>query len=430
MKVLILAYDFPPLISIGGLRPYSWYKYLPVFGVKTTVVTRHWTGGYSRWQDYIMPSAKQETEVEPGKENTIIRVPFKPGLREKILMRYQQEKYSWLRKLVTYFYGYLELWGMNFDARINLFETARREISAGGYDYIIATGKPFILFKYASRLAAEFNIPWIADYRDSWTLNHVQGNYSVGPAGLIFNRFCQRMEKKFLRNARLITTAAPSYAAMMPPYFPRKNIKIIYNGYDDEIIEPLQALLPAPDKFIVAYAGTIYPMQRLEVFLEGFRLFIADTGLKPGQAEVDFWGVKEDESAVARINSFAGNLTAYMQIHNKVEYKEVMKNLCRAHVLLLLASGSDDWLNAKLFDYLALRRRILMAGNKNNVMSRIIGENEAGVSAEDAAGVADYLKNCYKMFLAGQSMIISAHNYSQFSRRNQAYVFSQLLKEK
>ena len=27
-KVIILAYDFPPYVSVGGLRPSSWYNYL------------------------------------------------------------------------------------------------------------------------------------------------------------------------------------------------------------------------------------------------------------------------------------------------------------------------------------------------------------------------------------------------------------------
>jgi len=27
-KVLILAYDFPPYVSVGGMRPYNWYRYL------------------------------------------------------------------------------------------------------------------------------------------------------------------------------------------------------------------------------------------------------------------------------------------------------------------------------------------------------------------------------------------------------------------
>ncbi len=32
-RLLILAYDFPPYVSVGGLRPYAWYKYLKEFGV-------------------------------------------------------------------------------------------------------------------------------------------------------------------------------------------------------------------------------------------------------------------------------------------------------------------------------------------------------------------------------------------------------------
>jgi len=39
-RVLILAYDFPPYVSVGGLRPYAWYRYLHEFDVFPIVVTR------------------------------------------------------------------------------------------------------------------------------------------------------------------------------------------------------------------------------------------------------------------------------------------------------------------------------------------------------------------------------------------------------
>jgi len=41
-KVLILAYDFPPYVSAGGLRPYYWYLYLKEFGVEPVVITWQW----------------------------------------------------------------------------------------------------------------------------------------------------------------------------------------------------------------------------------------------------------------------------------------------------------------------------------------------------------------------------------------------------
>ena len=33
IKVLILAYDFPPYVSVRGLRPFSWHKYFREFGI-------------------------------------------------------------------------------------------------------------------------------------------------------------------------------------------------------------------------------------------------------------------------------------------------------------------------------------------------------------------------------------------------------------
>jgi glycosyltransferase involved in cell wall biosynthesis len=54
-KVLILAYDFPPYVSVGGLRPYSWYKYFHEFGLYPIVVTRQWGNKYGNHLDYIAP---------------------------------------------------------------------------------------------------------------------------------------------------------------------------------------------------------------------------------------------------------------------------------------------------------------------------------------------------------------------------------------
>ncbi len=39
-KVLIIAYDFPPLNSVGAKRPYSWYKYFKKYNVYPIVITR------------------------------------------------------------------------------------------------------------------------------------------------------------------------------------------------------------------------------------------------------------------------------------------------------------------------------------------------------------------------------------------------------
>ena len=41
-KVLIFAHDFPPLTSIGAMRPESWFNYFKEFGLHPIIVTRNW----------------------------------------------------------------------------------------------------------------------------------------------------------------------------------------------------------------------------------------------------------------------------------------------------------------------------------------------------------------------------------------------------
>ena len=61
-RVLILAYDFPPYVSVGGLRPYAWYKYLRECGVYPVVITRQWANRYGNALDYIAAGESDEVE--------------------------------------------------------------------------------------------------------------------------------------------------------------------------------------------------------------------------------------------------------------------------------------------------------------------------------------------------------------------------------
>jgi len=67
-------------------------------------------------------------------------------------------------------------------------------------------------------LAGRYNIPWIADYRDNWTGN--QGNYAQGFLQRLLNSFYRSREKKYIANALMITTAAPTYAASLKNLHP------------------------------------------------------------------------------------------------------------------------------------------------------------------------------------------------------------------
>ena len=52
-KVLILANDFPPYVSVGGLRQYSWYDYFHKFGIYPIVVNRQCSHKHKKHLDCL-----------------------------------------------------------------------------------------------------------------------------------------------------------------------------------------------------------------------------------------------------------------------------------------------------------------------------------------------------------------------------------------
>ena len=191
--------------------------------------------------------------------------------------------------------------------------------------------------------------------------------------------------------------------------------------------EEVQHILPAVNKFVISYAGHIYPMQKLETFLEAALIFLKESKVSKNEFEIHFWGLEADTRAIDRILNFDKQLSEFVHFHNKTGYFDVMKEISISHILLLIASNSDNWLNAKLFDYLALKRPVLMIGNNTNIMSGILKETQGGIVVQSAEAAAAFILNKFKTYKLGE--INSTVNYQQYSRKSQAEKLYSALKD-
>ncbi len=428
LKVLILAYDFPPLISIGAQRPYSWYKYLPQSGIEVMVVTRFWSDKISMPEEYVQATERgSKEEKDASGNNTIIRAAFTPNARDKILLKFGYKKFVQLRKLLTYLYAYLEHFFFLFDSKSAIYREAVKAISQNKPDVIIATGEPFILFRYAHMLSTKYNIPWIADYRDGWTSN--QGNYQNGILKNRLDNFYRGREKLYVSNASLITTAAPSYAEVLHRIHPGKEIKVVYNGFDDEFFQGIDEIEPTREKFIISYAGTIYPHQNLEMFLDGLRDFIKNEHMQPAGLEVRFYGLDAQLQAKERLLNYSSDLPHFLKSEPRINYAGLIKKLRASHVLLLLSKKDANWLNAKIFDYMAVKRPIMLVENDAGILEKILMEMNAGKAFNSAEDVAQFLKDSYSKFLKGDlsEQQLNPH-YVRYSRKAQAVELARILK--
>ena len=165
-KVLILAYDFPPYVSVGGLRPSYWYENFKEMGLFPIVITRNWNPIHGNALDYIQPSKTKEIEIEETGKGILIKTPYKATLSNRLTLKGKKDPISNLLKKTSTGWNEIGQWFLPIGTKYELYKAAKNFLKDNKVDVIIATGDPFILFKYASKLSKKFNIPWVADYRD------------------------------------------------------------------------------------------------------------------------------------------------------------------------------------------------------------------------------------------------------------------------
>src|ERR1700752_4271608 len=200
-KVLILAYDFPPYVSVGGLRPYCWFKYLKEFGIHPIVVTRQWENKHGNHLDYISAGSSNESIIEESQYGTVVSAPYHPNLANKIMLKYGNTKFKLLRKIISAYYEFTQFI-FPVGPKASIYFAANEYLKKNSVDAIIATGDPFVLFKYASQLGRKYNVPWIADYRDPWSQNlNIQKN-------VFLKQWHSFFEKKYLSSVYAITTVS------------------------------------------------------------------------------------------------------------------------------------------------------------------------------------------------------------------------------
>lgn len=412
-KVLILAYDFPPYNSIGGQRPYSWYKYLSEFGIEPIVVTRHWDREIQNSIDYVKPSECQVETIQNTYLGTIIRVLFKPNLRDKMLLKYGFSKYTVLRKILTLIYQFGEFIFPMLDNRKIIYKAANNYLTQNSVDAIIATSEPFILFKYARKLSKIHNIPWCADYRDGWSTNYNRG--------LFEKQFYQIIEKSIIKSCRQIITVSDEFKYQLEKLHSKKLVEVVMNGYFPELFENLQ--VKNSEKFTLGFAGTLYNYQPIELFAKSFNFSPSITDY----ISIKFIGLNFYPEQKNRIENAFIDYKGSIETTDRLSHIDTLNELNACQLLLLPASSEQAQLYAKTFDYLALNKKILLFKNDNGALEKIILKTNSGIICNNSEEIADAIKVAFLEWQQKGKVKCNSININQYSRKEQAKKLATLL---
>jgi glycosyltransferase involved in cell wall biosynthesis len=430
-KVLVVSRSFPPQSSIAALRAGKFAKYLPQFGWDPIVLTINEVEGqppttpleidesrvvrtHFLQLDYVVPY--EIAPDGPGHK----KVPPHSSTVKRVTHSLKQAArfvYSVLAGQVLSFDG-IGWYPYAVKRGIQLLNEVKVKV-------IFSSSPPFTSHLIASYLHRKTNIPWVAEFRDLWALNH----YTRKRQPFFFME--KRIEKWVMRGSSLLVTVSEPLARDMETLHLRR-VTVIPNGFDDEDYAGVVPLYP---KFIITYTGALYRgKQDTSPLFEAVKALQKEAKICPGNFEIRFFGrnvIREVSSMVDRYH-----LRDLVKVYGFVPFRESIRRQKESTALLLLGWNDprDKGIyTGKIFEYLGAGRPILAVGLKDGVVDRLLSESGAGVMLSEVSeikGIIDKWLEEFRTFGEVTSYYKpSKAVIARFTRRKQTERLAVLLDE-
>lgn len=398
-RMLLVALFFPPRNHIAGYRSGCFAKFLPENGWLPTVLCEDWPQGSPNYDPHFVGVLPDEVTVHR------VLVPKPRGFRERF----------WLRKAGQYLWPHRVplLWSER--AREKLHQLLARE----KFDAVWATSDPMAPLALAEEAATRMGVPWIADIRDSYNVQHF-GKWYKRP-------LFARQERALCRRASLVTTVSEGLARGLGRRIGRDPV-VIHNGFDPTLLPA--APVERRSKFTIVYSGClILPARNPAPVLQAVETCLQRGLIPRDEMEVLFYG------AEARMveESLPGALERLpVRVLPRVPHQEILRIQMASAVLLLLAhAGEKGVLTGKAFDYLACGRPILAVPHDQGAIADLLQRTGAGVALTEPETIVRQLADWYQDWKAGRDQPQGRREseIARYSRREQTKQLAGLLNE-
>ncbi len=247
-------------------------------------------------------------------------------------------------------------------------------------DLIWSTGDPWSGHWPAGKIAEEFHLPWVADFRDPWTL----GKVNLKKRSKFSSFFDRRFEKKVVKKASVLTFTAKATEKLYRKHYRRYEPKTvtIYNSFDRDLYEQNE---PAPARFDSSFLNLIFfgsfrelsPADSFIKVLEKLRK--TDKKHSKLVRMYSFGRLNKTDSLKARQ---AGVLSQFKQLP-AIPPEKALPFLKGADLLWLSTHPErKNIIPAKLWDYLAAKKPILSIA-PNPEIGKILDQTGTGLQLDE-----------------------------------------------
>jgi glycosyltransferase involved in cell wall biosynthesis len=392
--LLIISYPFPPNSSAGAVRSRRFAQYLAELGWRVSVIT-------------IKPFQVNSIDTEElNRLSDSIDVHFTSTVDPWLYLRQKAPRFilsriarSLLMRIFS-FPDHMLLW-VPFAVREGLSINKKTPFSV-----IYTTSPPHSTHLAGLILKWITGKPWIADFRDPWTLNafHRKGRIDNVLLGIE-----KLLEKKVLSNASCIlanTTANRNNLLAAFPDLSSKKVVHIPNGWE-EFTYKVDSSKRDDGALNIVHAGIFYPLFKPYALLHAlasWRKGNRPPGIPPlnGQSiRLILLGAKENEANIVKDLG----LEDIVEVKSWVPQTEAQRIMSQADMLwVTLGTGkeSSTYVPSKIFEYIAARKPIIAFFPEGDAAELIRKTNSGSVfTSDDQAPIIRFLaeaSNDYEKF--------------------------------
>jgi glycosyltransferase involved in cell wall biosynthesis len=391
VRVLFIAYHFPPIGGAGSQRSLKFVRYLGDFGVEPVVVAGPPPTGTNRW--------------EPADADLAAEIPAGTPIYRPDDGSPEPARLDPLRRRLDLVSARDRWW------QHQIMALGRRANDATVLDAIFVTLSPYEGLDAAVRLGRELGLPVVADLRDPWALDEVR----LYPSAVHRRLDLARMTRLLTQCALVIANtreAGAALAAQVESISDR--IRVITNGFDPADFAGLEPAEPS-DLVRIVHTGYLHSglglAQRKTPWLKRalggdltevdllarshFYLLSAIAGLRETDAELAarvrlvLAGVFSDQDVRLVEES---SIADQVEMVGYVTHHAAIQRMLSADILFLpmhdLPGGVRSRIvPGKTYEYLASNRPILAAVPEGDARDLVAAHGAMVVAPSDVSGM-------------------------------------------
>ncbi|WP_088323182.1 glycosyltransferase family 4 protein [Polaribacter tangerinus] len=417
MKVLIITYYWPPAGGSGVQRWLKFVKYLQDFNITPIVYTPD-TIDFPKLDESLLKEIPDNVEVlKQPIWNPINLFFWKKNKKQQGVSSATNNKF------LSFIRG-------NFfvpDAKVFWVKPSVnflcKYIKENDVEVIISTGPPHSMHLIAQKIKQKIPVKWIADFRDPWTNIYYNKEFSQT---LFAKKRNLKLEKSVLSSADYIVTVSNSLKRTFLET--AKNVAVITNGYDDEVLE--NEAVQVSKKFTISYIGLLPKQSNPTILFKVLKHISDENDTFKKDLQIQFIGDIANE-VKEEIN--VNNLTENTQFVDYVSHDKAVKFQKESQVLLLLipnVPNNKGILTGKLFEYLTSKRPILAIGPEESDLSEILKNTNAGIVVDfnNEQKLTTAILRLYKSYKNG-SLQSETINIDKFHRRELTKQLAKIIKQ-